>query len=378
MGRSYCIFSAQFLPHMGGVERYTYNLSKKLIELGNTVTVVTSNLQNQAEYENMEGIIVYRMPCINLLNGRYPVLKMNRTFKKIHHILKNKKFDFVIVNTRFYIHSVYGQWFAHNKQVKVITIDHGSSHLSVGNPVFDFIGGIYEHLITKIGQLFCSDYYGVSKACICWLKHFHIEAKGILYNSVDVEKIESILKTKDKNYRTMYNIPGDAMLITFTGRLLPEKGVPQLIEAFEMIQKKYQNVYLMLAGDGKLENYVNGHKSEHLISLGRKSFEDVVRLLLETDIFCLPSFSEGFSTSILEAIVCRCYVVTTEKGGARETFPTDKYGMVIPNNEVSILTKALERAIESPEERAGAVELAYNRLKKNYTWDIVATKVDSL
>lgn len=378
MGRSYCIFSAQYLPHMGGVERYTYNLAKKLIEMGNSVTVVTSNLQDQAEYEKMDGITVYRMPCMNLLDGRYPVLKMNSKFRKIHRILKNKKFDFVIVNTRFYIHSIYGQWFAHKKHVRVITIDHGSSHLSVGNPVLDFIGGIYEHLITKIGRLFCEDYYGVSSACISWLKHFHIKGKGILYNSVDVEGIESILNVKDKNYRMLYGIPEDAVVIAFTGRLLPEKGVPQLISAFETIQKKHQNIYLFLAGDGTLEKYAAGHKSDHLIPLGRRSFEDVVKLLAETDIFCLPSFSEGFSTSILEAIVCQCYVVTTEKGGARETFPTDAYGMVIPNNEVAILTKALEKAIENPNERAKAVRLSFERLKQNYTWDIVAEKVNSL
>lgn len=378
MGRSYCIFSAQYLPHMGGVERYTYNLAKKLIEMGNKVTVVTSNLQNLAEYEEMEGIIVYRMPCMDLLNGRYPVLKMNRKFRKIHRILSSKKFDFVIVNTRFYIHSVYGHWFAHKKHVRVITIDHGSSHLSVGNPVFDFIGGVYEHFITKIGQLFCKDYYGVSSACVDWLKHFHIQAQGILYNSVDVESIESILKAKKQNYRNLYGIDEDAVVITFTGRLLPEKGIPQLVEAFENVQKKYGNVYLFLAGDGKLEQFVQEHKSEHLIPLGRRSFEEVASLLSETDIFCLPSFSEGFSTSILEAIVCRCYVVTTQRGGARETFPTDEYGMVIPNNEVQVLTEALLKAIESPEERERATALSYERLKKNFTWDNVAAKVERL
>ena len=103
MKRRYCIFAAQYFPHLGGVERYTYNLAKKLIEAGDEVTVVTSNVQRIASYEKMEGITVYRMPCINLLDGRYPVLKFNGDFRKIHHILREKNFDFVIVNTRFYI-----------------------------------------------------------------------------------------------------------------------------------------------------------------------------------------------------------------------------------------------------------------------------------
>ena len=41
--KKYCIFAAQFLPHMGGVENYTYNISKELIKRGNKVTVVTNN-----------------------------------------------------------------------------------------------------------------------------------------------------------------------------------------------------------------------------------------------------------------------------------------------------------------------------------------------
>ena len=88
MKRRYCIFAAQYFPHLGGVERYTYNLAKKLIEAGDEVTVVTSNVQRIASYEKMEGITVYRMPCINLLDGRYPVLKFNVDFRKIHPVLR--------------------------------------------------------------------------------------------------------------------------------------------------------------------------------------------------------------------------------------------------------------------------------------------------
>ncbi len=378
MGKSFCIFSAQYLPHMGGVERYTYNLAKKLVEMGNTVTVVTSNTEMSPDEEKMEGISVYRLPCFNLLDGRYPVLKTNNRFKILHEKIKKGRYDLFIVNTRFYVHSIYGQWLARHLKTKVITIDHGSSHLSVGNPVLDFIGGIFEHLMTKIGQLFCKDYYGVSGACVEWLKHFHINAKGILYNSVDVECIEKILLENKKKFREQYGIDKNAMVLTFTGRLLPEKGVPQLISAFEQVQKEIGNVYLFIAGDGALEGFVKEQKNSHIIFLGKQSYEDIMILLSETDIFCLPSFSEGFSTSILEAIVCKCYVITTERGGAKETFPTEKYGMVIPNNNSKVLGDAIIKAINHPKDRKSAAELSYNRLINNFTWDIVSVKVNDL
>ena len=59
MKKHYCIFSAQYLPHMGGVERYTYNLAKKLCEYGNEVTIVTSNGCDLSSYEKKDGITIF-------------------------------------------------------------------------------------------------------------------------------------------------------------------------------------------------------------------------------------------------------------------------------------------------------------------------------
>ena len=49
--KRYCIFAAQYFPHLGGVERYTYNLAKKLIMDGNEVVIVTSNVYHLSEFE---------------------------------------------------------------------------------------------------------------------------------------------------------------------------------------------------------------------------------------------------------------------------------------------------------------------------------------
>ena len=114
-----CIFSAQFLPHMGGVEQYTYHLSRTLIKRGYQVTVVTSNTTASPSREVLDEILVYRMPCFNLMDGRFPILKMNGTFGKIDKILKKTKYDLVIVNTRFYFHSLYAVRYAKKWALKV-------------------------------------------------------------------------------------------------------------------------------------------------------------------------------------------------------------------------------------------------------------------
>ena len=377
-GKKYCIFSAQYLPHMGGVERYTYNLARQLIKDGNEVVVVTSNIYHLPACERMDGILVYRVPCFNLLEGRYPVLKPNKVFRKIHRRLKREKFDMFLVNTRFYPHSLYGMILAKSKKCPCITVEHGTSHLSVHSRFWDTVGGVFEHMLTRVDRLFCKNYYGVSEACNQWLRHFHIQARGVVYNSIDLEEIQTIRDNAVPVFRAKYHIPEDAIVITFTGRLLEEKGLPSLLNVMDEICQKRNDVYLFIAGDGDLEEEVRRRKTEHIIPLGRIDFEKVVSLLNETDIFCLPSFSEGFSTSILEAAACQCYVVTTARGGAKELLINDAYGSVIPDNKEENLLLALERAIQNPEHRKKAVELTYERLKKCFTWEIAAKQVETI
>ena len=68
MKKSFCLFCANYLPNLGGVERYVYNLSKQLVKHGHNVTVVTSNVFQLPSYEiSEEGIEIYRLPCYNVM-----------------------------------------------------------------------------------------------------------------------------------------------------------------------------------------------------------------------------------------------------------------------------------------------------------------------
>ena len=378
MTKKICFFSAQYLPHMGGVERYTFNICKNLLERGYMPTVVTSNLNHLPSVDKMDGIPIYRFNCFAFLEGRYPFLKKDKIYKDIMESLKKENFDLVVVNTRFYRHSLEGMKFAKDNNIPCITIEHGTSHLSVNNKFFDFCGSIYEHLLTNIGKKYCNHYYGVSKSCTEWLKHFHIKADGVLYNSIDVDEVKSLRNNKIVSYRKRYNLPNNAIVISFTGRLIPEKGIVQLLNVMEKINKKYNNVYLFIAGEGILEGEILNRNDKNIKLLGRLDFQHVISLLDETDIFCLPSFSEGFSTSILEAAACDCFIVTTARGGAKELLISDEYGTVIENNSESLLFPALEEAILNKEKREFGSRLSYEKLKNNFTWSKLVDQLEEI
>lgn len=372
----YCIFSAQYLPHLGGVERYTYNLAKTLRKKGNNVIVVTSKIDDYPETELMDGIRVYRLPCINLLDGRYPVLKFwSKDTRRILNRIKKHNIKLVIVNTRFYLHSLAGVRFGFKNKIATITIDHGTSHLSVHNKVLDEIGGWWEHFITWLDKRYCKDFYAVSLASCDWLNHFHIKAKGALYNALDMNDINKLIENREKNIRSKYNISSDAKVIVFTGRLLEEKGIIPLVSSVERICKDREDVYLFLVGDGPLEEYVNKHKNEHIIPLGRREYQDVISILCDSDIFCMPSFSEGFSTSVLEAVACGCYVITTERGGSKEIILSRDYGTIIKNNDEDLVYNAIVEVLDDSEKRKSAWDKSYKKLIEEFTWDVTTDKV---
>lgn len=369
MKKKYCIFAAQFLPHMGGIENYTYNISKELLKRGNEVVIITNNTTGSPLHEKIDGIKVLRFPCYNLINGRFPIMKLNKDFWRMHRYLKKQKYDIVVINARFYFHSIYAALYAKKKHVKSICIEHGTSHLSVHNRVLDCVGGVYEHFHTMVLKRICKDYYGVSEACCEWSAHFGIDSKGVLYNAVDLEKIERLKEMEQRDFRKEYSIVDDALVIVFTGRLLKEKGIYELIEAVERYNKNHKPLYLMLAGEGEEKAYVESHRSECIIPLGRLQFEDVIAVLKQTDIFCLPSVSEGFATSALEAAACKCYIITTERGGTKELVVDENYGTVMKDNSVDNIYRAIEKAAADDELRKKGQELCYNRLKNNFTWE---------
>jgi glycosyltransferase involved in cell wall biosynthesis len=374
--KKYIIFSANYLPNLGGVERYTYNLAKKLIQKGHYVTVVTSNTDKLLSYENIEGINIYRLPCINLLNGRFPVSKFNKEYIKLMKQLVKEDYDLCIVNTRFYIHSFCGVLFGKKYSQDTIVIEHGTNHFTVENRILDTLGHIYEHMITKLVALNCKNFYGVSLACNKWLEHYKIQAKGILYNAIDISNILYLLQDSKISYRDKLNIPSDGILVTYTGRLVKEKGIMKLISAVQQVNLLNKKVYLAIAGDGELIEEVSKLTSRNIILLGKIDFSCVISLLKETDIFCLPTdYPEGFPTSVLEAAACKCFIITTQSGGSKELVINDNYGIILNQNVPEEIAKYINLAILDKEYYNQAVNQVYKRCMENFTWDIISEKV---
>lgn len=105
------IVTVHFLPYLGGVERYTYNLAKGLLKAGKKVIIITSLMENLSEKEVWEEMIIYRLPSFLFMKGRMPVLKWNKECKSKIKEIEQEQLDGIIINTHLYMLSYWGAYF---------------------------------------------------------------------------------------------------------------------------------------------------------------------------------------------------------------------------------------------------------------------------
>lgn len=346
-GRTYAIFSAQYPPHMGGIEAFTQSISRALADLGNKVLVVTNDTEGLGAGITYEGgVEIMRLPCFPLISGRFPLAKHNSSYRVLLKDLNERHLDGVLINARFYFHSLLGMRVARRHGLRPVVIDHGSAWLSFSNPVLDPIVRFYERSMTAIGKAkYNPAYYGISKKSSEWLQTFGIQSCGEITNSIDAAQFRALSSGRD--FRAEFGL-GDAFLVAFVGRLIPEKGVSALIEASRSAELRQRGVVFLLAGDGPLAPAVDAAQGSGLHWLGRLDRPDISALLQQADALCLPTRSEGFSTTLLEASACGCPPIVTDVGGARELIPNGDFGTIIESRDASSVAEAVGRLVDEP------------------------------
>lgn len=364
------IFTGYFLPHTGGVERYVNKLSIALSKIGYDIVIVTSNHDDGFSYDKTDIHSIYRFPIANIAKDRYPIPKLNKEYKTLVKQVEKENIDYFILNTRFHLTSLIGARIGKRADKPVMLIEHGTDHFTVNNKILDFFGAIYEHILTSVLKRYVDKYYGVSKNCNIWSGHFGIKADGVFYNAVD--KADKHL-VKDL-YKKVY--PSNQIVIAFAGRLIKEKGILNLLEAFKRLGDD-KNLKLVVAGPGDLlETIKSTYNQKNIDIVGRLDFEHVMALYKRSDIFVYPSlYPEGLPTSILEAGLMGCAVIATPRGGTEEVIIDDQHGIII-DGSVDEIYDALHLLINDKQKRASQAAKIMNRVETLFDWDAVAQQVD--
>lgn len=144
----------------------------------------------------------------------------------------------------------------------------------------------------------------------------------------------------------------------FVGRIVRDKGINELVNAFVRLYNKYSNVRLLLVG--KYENELDPLEQETLNkidivsaieSVGPKYGEDLLGYYVASDCFVFPSYREGFPNTVLEAGAMELPSIVTNINGSREIIIEGENGIIIPSKDVDALYSAMEQMFIDKEKR---------------------------
>lgn len=174
------------------------------------------------------------------------------------------------------------------------------------------------------------------------------EKIAVIHNGIDLNLSaaeNSISSPKDKK----------DFIIGTAARLIPQKGIDVLLKAFYMLLSKHDHTRLLIAGDGpsriSLEQWCwQMGIADRVCFLGY--IEDINSFMMQLDAFVLPSLSEGFGISVLEAMACNKPVVASAVGGIPEIIVHGKTGFLSPPGDVEALQLYLEYMIENRDKAA--------------------------
>lgn len=159
-------------------------------------------------------------------------------------------------------------------------------------------------------------------------------------------------------------IPQGAKVITFIGRLTRDKGLAELLAAFDALLQRGQHCVLVLVGpedaaDGTLRSQgASGHEGS-IRYVGYSTEPE--RYLAVTDIFCLPSYREGFGNVIIEAAAMGVPSVGTDIVGLRDSVANGQTGLLVPAKNAIALADALMQLLTDDERRRAMGENARRR-----------------
>jgi glycosyltransferase involved in cell wall biosynthesis len=164
-------------------------------------------------------------------------------------------------------------------------------------------------------------------------------------------------------------------LVVFTGRLDRNKGLLDLVDAWAEYNRKHPTSRLWLIGDGPDRDMVFDRVEQRDLR-GRVvlpgSFDDVDVILQAADLFVLPSYAEGLSLSLLEAMAQHLPVVASDIPGNRQLVDNQVHGRLVPVRDPVALARVIEAALAEQGASAEMAEAAFQRVRQSYSLETMA------
>jgi len=174
-----------------------------------------------------------------------------------------------------------------------------------------------------------------------------------------------------KAVRNQLNISENAIVFVFLGRLKADKGINELLMAFNQLYEKNENAYLLLIG-GDEENFVNEfdkykniHPGENFSFYGRTTTPEIA--LQAGDVFCLPTYREGFGSSVIEASCLGIPAICSDVYGVLDAIIDEETGLRCKVKDVKSLYNQMDRLMNDSQLRKKLGENGRERVLRQFS-----------
>ena len=192
---------------------------------------------------------------------------------------------------------------------------------------------------------------------------------------VDVNKFAPDINKREEE-RTKLGLKDSDVVFTFMGRINRDKGTYELLDAFNRLVEFNDNAKLLLIGsiegvnEETLKSYPNISFEKNLICYGYTKTPN--HALLAGDVFCLPSYREGFGMSVIEAAAVALPVIASDAYGLRDSFVDGKTGLKCKVKDVDSLYESMKTLYGNTDLRISFGKAGRDRVKNLFSMELVS------
>ncbi len=354
-----------------GASKILITIIEILIKSGHSIHLILPEdgpLNNHKSLINVHlsiiNVGVFRKKYLNffgLLNRFVFIIKSTIQIKKI--IIKNK-IDIVYTNTSTVVSPTFAAFLS-----KIPSIFHVHE--------IPFGSNLYTKFLIKIFNLFSKKIIAVSHST----RDFWIQ-KGVIKN-----KIKVINNGFDFDFSTNKKTNKNKVVFTNISRIIPYKGHLFLIDLFNEIFKKRNDLILQIVGDTlpfyndyfkSLKSKLKEHKIEKNINF--LGFRNDIKSILDKSHFLIhtPISPDPLPTVIFEAIQSKTAVICTDNGGARDILNDFSNGLLIDCNDIKKSAQLILNYMDDLNRQKKNVNDSINFILKNFNNEIFSQKIKSL
>ena len=201
----------------------------------------------------------------------------------------------------------------------------------------------------------------------------------VIPNGIDIKSFE---KSSREKARAKLRIKKKERIVTFVGTLRPIKGLEYLVQALNIMGKKGPRVKLMLVGDGEEKEHLEGlvgelELEEDVMFIGRVPNEEIPEYMAASDVFVLPSLSEGFPNVVLQAMAAGLPIIASKVGGLPEIIEEGGNGFLVEPKNAAQIADRISQLLEDDELR---LKISRNNRRKatQYSWEAVVDRLEEV